>query len=228
MNNTGILTDLSAVEFVDLHNHSKYSRATSELMDLEHQAFYAKKKGLTVLGTSDFTHPRWLKELKDKLVSEGNGLYSFKGLRFVLTTEISNIYSVPNPKNGVRVKKIHHVLVAPSFEVVDQINELLSSKGRLDYDGRPIFGGYTSEEFAADPYLWIRMVVEWDHEIVRKQIEEVRKGCLPQSIEHRIVRKDGIIRWVDSTIVPAYDADGNLISYDGIIRDINNNSKTFV
>jgi len=145
-----ILSDLSSVEFVDLHNHSKYSRATSKLMDLEHQVFYAKKKGLTVLGTSDFTHPVWLKELKNKLVSEGNGFYAFKGLRFVLTTEISNIYSVPNPKNGIRVKKIHHVLVAPSFEVVDQINELLSKKGRLDYDGRPIFGGYTSEELVND------------------------------------------------------------------------------
>jgi diguanylate cyclase (GGDEF)-like protein/PAS domain S-box-containing protein len=80
--------------------------------------------------------------------------------------------------------------------------------------------GYTSQEFAADPYLWIRMVVGDDHDLVRKQAEDILSGHSPQPVEHRIVRKDGDVRWVESTVVPHCDMDGNLISYDGLIRDI--------
>jgi PAS domain S-box-containing protein len=80
--------------------------------------------------------------------------------------------------------------------------------------------GYTSREFAEDPYLWIRMVLEEDHDLVRKQAERVLAGQAPQTVEHRIVRKDGVARWVESIIVPYKDASGDLISYDGIVRDI--------
>jgi PAS domain S-box-containing protein len=80
--------------------------------------------------------------------------------------------------------------------------------------------GYTSEEFAADPYLWIKMVVEEDHDLVRQQARDVLEGLFPQSVEHRIIRKDGVVRWVESSLSPDYDLHGNLISYDGIVRDI--------
>jgi PAS domain S-box-containing protein len=85
--------------------------------------------------------------------------------------------------------------------------------------------GYTSREFAEDTYLWIRMVLEEDQDLVRKQAELVLSGQAPQSIEHRIVRKDGVVRWVESIIVPYKDASGALISYDGIVRDITERRK---
>ncbi len=80
--------------------------------------------------------------------------------------------------------------------------------------------GYTSEEFAADPYLWIKMVVEEDHDLVRQQAEDILAGLFPRSVEHRIIQKDGVMRWVESSLSPDYDLHGNLISYDGIVRDI--------
>ncbi len=131
--------------FADLHNHSKYSRATSKDMDLEHQTRYGKIKGLNILGSGDATHPLWVKELKTKLKDEGSGIYEYNGMNWVLSSEISNIYST---QDGV--KKIHHVLLFPNFEIVDQVNELLSKKGNLMADGRPIFGKYPSQELVQD------------------------------------------------------------------------------
>jgi len=109
-------------------------------MNIETLAKNAKIKGIDILGTGDFTHPLWLKEMKQKLVFE-NGIYDFDNTKFVLSGEISLMYS----KNG-KGRRVHHVLLAPDFLVVDQINEYLGKKGRLDYDGRPIFG-IDSEEF---------------------------------------------------------------------------------
>jgi PAS domain S-box-containing protein len=80
--------------------------------------------------------------------------------------------------------------------------------------------GYTAQEFSNDPDLWINMVLEKDRELVRQQATHILSGHFPQPIEHRITRKDGIIRWIDSIVVPHHDTEGNLISYSGIIRDI--------
>jgi len=85
--------------------------------------------------------------------------------------------------------------------------------------------GYSSPEFAEDPYLWIRMVPEEDHDLVRKQAGQALSGQTPQTIEHSIVRKDGVVRRVESIIVPFKDAGGVLISYDGIVRDITERRK---
>ena len=82
--------------------------------------------------------------------------------------------------------------------------------------------GYTTEEFSSDPFLWIRMVPEEDQDLVRAQASELLAGLEPRSIEHRIIRKDGQIRWVSNSLVPNYDAEGNLLSYDGLIRDVTN------
>ena len=82
--------------------------------------------------------------------------------------------------------------------------------------------GYTTEEFSSDPFLWIRMVPQEDQDLVRAQASELLAGHEPRSIEHRITRKDGQIRWVSNSLVPSYDVEGKLLSYDGLIRDITN------
>ena len=123
----------------DFHIHSKYSRATSPSMDLESLDKWAVIKGVKVLGTGDFTHPEWLKNLKEKLDPAEAGLFKLRNLvsqtRFILTAEISCIYS-----KGGKVRKIHIVVFAPSFEVVDKINAKLNQIGNLRADGRPILG----------------------------------------------------------------------------------------
>jgi PAS domain S-box-containing protein len=82
--------------------------------------------------------------------------------------------------------------------------------------------GYSAEEFNADPFLWIRMVPTEDQDIIRAQASEALSGHDPEPIEHRIIRKDGQIRWVSNSLVPASDGQGNLVSYDGLLRDITN------
>ncbi len=127
----------------DFHIHSKYSRATSKDMDLENLDKWAKIKGIKVLGTGDFTHPEWFENLKEKLEPAEPGLYRLKSqianskdeTRFILTSEISCIYSKRN-----RVRKIHIIVFAPSFEVVEKINAHLGWIGNLKADGRPILG----------------------------------------------------------------------------------------
>jgi len=123
----------------DFHIHSKYSRATSRDMNIESLEKWAKIKGISVLGTGDFTHPLWLKELKAKLEPAEEGLYKLSNqqnnVRFILTSEISCIYL----KHG-KVRKIHLIIFAPSFKVVERINTQLSWSGNLSSDGRPILG----------------------------------------------------------------------------------------
>ncbi len=141
----------------DFHIHSKYSRATSKDMDVDHLDKWARIKGIKVLGTGDFTHYLWLKELKEKLEPAERGLFRLKNsfqsglrgqnnilskfripedeIRFVLAAEISCIYSKYN-----KTRKIHLVILAPSFEIVGKINAHLGWIGNLKSDGRPILG----------------------------------------------------------------------------------------
>jgi uncharacterized protein (TIGR00375 family) len=122
----------------DLHIHGKYSRATSEQMSIPETARYAKIKGLTLVGTGDFTHPTWLKEIKDALLADSDsGLYKLVAgnspVRFILQTEVCTIFDYKGES-----KKVHHVVLAPSFETAVQINEQLAKFGSLTSDGRPI------------------------------------------------------------------------------------------
>ncbi len=120
----------------DLHIHSKYSRACSKDLDIFHMEKWAKIKGLNLLGTGDFTHPAWIKELKSSLTEteKDSGMFQTAScFKFVLQTEISLIYTQE------RGRKIHNVVLAPSFQAVDEITKALLKKGRIDYDGRPIF-----------------------------------------------------------------------------------------
>ncbi|MGE5279687.1 MAG: endonuclease Q family protein [Deltaproteobacteria bacterium] len=119
----------------DLHIHSKYSRATSKDMDIPHIAEYAKIKGIGLMGTGDFTHHLWLEELKSVLEPTDAGLFVHEGVHFVLSAEVSSIYS----KNG-RTYRIHNVILAPSFKAADAINRALGAVGNLASDGRPILG----------------------------------------------------------------------------------------
>src|SRR3989338_2610462 len=121
----------------DLHMHSKYSRATSKNLIFENIEKYAKIKVLSLVGTGDFTHPKWIQEIKTKLTEkDDSGIYQTKtGFPFLLQSEISLMYKW----NG-KGRKIHNVILAPNLKVVDQITEYLLTKGRVDYDGRPIFG----------------------------------------------------------------------------------------
>src|SRR6056297_2657678 len=122
----------------DLHLHSRFSRACSKELTIENLVKWAKIKGLDFLGTGDFTHPEWFKEIKDNLKDNGKGMYLEKesGFVFILTGEISLIYS----QDG-RGRKVHLNLLIPSLEIAEKIHSYLDKRGlRRDYDGRPIFG----------------------------------------------------------------------------------------
>jgi len=120
----------------DLHLHSKYSRATSSKMVPEFLAKAGREKGLSLLGTGDFTHPQYLQHLKGIMsFDEATGFYKLDGMLFVPTSEISFMYS-----QGGKARKVHLLFIAPDFETVDQFNSELDKWGRRDYDGRPIFG----------------------------------------------------------------------------------------
>ncbi len=129
--------------FGDFHLHSRYSRACSTDLSIKTLEKYAKIKGVHLLGTSDFAHPEWIKELKSELVEDGTGILKTRpninagsqgGFPFILSNELSLMYT-----DMGRGRKVHNVILAPSFEVVDQITDELKKRGRIDYDGRPIF-----------------------------------------------------------------------------------------
>ncbi|MFA5144241.1 MAG: endonuclease Q family protein [Candidatus Omnitrophota bacterium] len=118
----------------DFHIHSKYSRATAKDMDLAALAKWAKIKGISMLGTGDFTHPVWLSELRTKLQkTDAPGVYRYDGVDFILTVEVSNIYF----KAG-RTRKVHNIIFAPTLETAEEIGRALSEYGELSSDGRPI------------------------------------------------------------------------------------------
>ena len=138
--------------YADLHIHSRFSRACSRDCDLEHLAWWAGRKGLSIIGTGDFTHPAWREELGAKLVPDAPGLLRLRPdleravhetlppacrtpVRFLLSSEISTIY-----KRDDRTRKVHHLLYAPSLDAVDAITSALARVGNLAADGRPILG----------------------------------------------------------------------------------------
>ncbi|MBI2353134.1 DNA helicase UvrD [Candidatus Dependentiae bacterium] len=136
----------------DFHIHSKYSHATSKYMDLLSLALWGQLKGITVMGTGDFTHPLWQKELKEELQEAETGLFELKPSyqkkvqeqvyascqslqRFMLTAEISTIFK----RNG-RCYRIHSLVLAPGFNEMERISASLAKIGNIASDGRPILG----------------------------------------------------------------------------------------
>lgn len=144
------MTKENSLRFIaDLHIHSRYSRATSKDMSPESIWKWAQLKGITVIGTGDFTHPAWFKELNEKLQPAGNGLFRLKrefqgngildscrsDVFFMLSAEISCIYTKCN-----RTRKVHLIILVPDFSTAAKLNIVLSKIGNLNADGRPILG----------------------------------------------------------------------------------------
>lgn len=132
----------------DLHIHSRFSRATSRDCDAPHLDLWARRKGISLVGTGDFTHPAWRQELSEMLIPAEDGLYRLRGElllpcetqnaqdpRFVVTGEISTIY-----KRGGKTRKVHHVILLPSLEAAETLSHRLEAIGNLHSDGRPILG----------------------------------------------------------------------------------------
>jgi DNA helicase II / ATP-dependent DNA helicase PcrA len=144
----------------DLHIHSKYSRACSRDLDLDNLAWWARRKGITLLGTGDFTHPAWFSHLKDALEPAEPGLFRLTAdraravqqklpkslatqdqpVRFQLSVEISTIYKRAAPGGDDRTRKVHHLIYLPDFDAVERFNAALGRIGNLGSDGRPILG----------------------------------------------------------------------------------------
>jgi len=138
----------------DFHIHSKYSRATSKDCIPEELEFWARRKGIDVIGTGDFTHPKWREDLKEKLIPSDDGLYVLKdnyrkkednlpktdycknlNPKFIVSGEISSIYK----KNG-KVRKVHNLVILPNLDYAEIISKKLESLGNIHSDGRPILG----------------------------------------------------------------------------------------
>ena len=136
----------------DLHIHSHFSRATARNLSPENLSLWARKKGISVIGTGDFTHPGWFSELREKLEEDGNGLFSLRrdlaeaiekdipascrgNTKFMLSGEISCIY-----KRHGKTRKVHNLIFMPDFDSVDKLNKKLDRIGNIRSDGRPILG----------------------------------------------------------------------------------------
>lgn len=138
---------------VDLHVHSHYSRATSRNCTIDGLYYWGKMKGINVIGTGDFTHPEWFIEFRSKLEPIDGGLFKLKKeiaddidktlppsvhhnpIFFVPSVEIASIY-----KKLDKVRKLHQLIIMPSFEAVSRLNTKLERIGNLGSDGRPILG----------------------------------------------------------------------------------------
>ncbi|MBN2430268.1 MAG: UvrD-helicase domain-containing protein [Acidobacteria bacterium] len=141
------------MEFIaDLHIHSRFSRATARDLDLPGLHAAAQRKGITVLATGDFTHPEWFGEIESQLVPAEPGLFRLRDelaraaddavpaacrgpVRFMLATEISNIYK----KEG-RTRKNHNLVYVPDLDTARRLNTRLDDIGNIRSDGRPILG----------------------------------------------------------------------------------------
>ncbi|MBN1635892.1 MAG: hypothetical protein JW920_05230, partial [Deltaproteobacteria bacterium] len=182
----------------DFHVHSRYSRATSKNLTIFELASGALQKGLHIVGTGDFTHPAWLGELEENLVPAEPGLYRLKdgkfSSRFVLTSEISTIY-----KQDDKVRKVHHLLVAPDFESVHAIAKDLAAIGNIISDGRPILGinsrdlleivlGAHDEAFLIPAHIW----TPWFSALGSKSGFDSIEGCYLDLASHIFAVETGL------------------------------------
>ena len=144
----------------DLHIHSRFSRATSKRINIQEIARFAKIKGLNLVGTGDFTHPKWMRELQEDLVeAPGKGLLKSSKFAnsacFMITGEVSTIFMFRG-----ETKKIHHLILTPNFETAIQVNDRLAQYGDLSLDGRPTL------EMSASQLVEEVMSVSADNEVI--------------------------------------------------------------
>jgi PAS domain S-box-containing protein len=182
------------IPFIIVTGHGD-ERIAVEMMKMGARDYIIKDSGLMDV------IPHVLKRVIDELINEGKLAEAERSLQ----------------KSEERYRRITSAITDYIYTVRIESGRPVATK-----HGEACFAvtGYTTEEFAGDDYLWIRIVVEEDHEIIRRQVDHVLAGLSPPPVEHRIIRKDGVMRWVESTVVPSFDPKGNLVSYDGIIRDI--------
>jgi len=119
----------------DFHVHSKYARASSPNMDLEHISGAMETKGIGLMATGDFLHPKWFEEIKNKTTEE-NGILDFKGKKFILSTEVCLVFE--NPENPLKSAKIHVLILTNSLRSAEMMHDVVSKRGSLDTDGRPL------------------------------------------------------------------------------------------
>lgn len=128
-------------QIVDLHIHSRYSRACAKNLSLLEIGKTSEKKGIDIIATGDFTYPDWLKEIKNDLeeIDKNIGLYKLKKgeikTKFILSSEVSLIY-----KENDKVRRVHLVVLAPNIKAVEELNNYLDQKYNIRSDGRPILG----------------------------------------------------------------------------------------
>jgi uncharacterized protein (TIGR00375 family) len=165
------------IAYIDMHLHSRFSRACSKNITVETLEKAAIQKGLNIIGVSDFTHPIWFKEVKSNLkeINE-TGLYQYKSERvnFLFTTEVSLIYN----QNG-ETRKIHHLILAPNIEIAEQITSWLKTKGRVDYDGRPIFGFSSPELIENMMSISKDIMIIPAHCLLPNEPVQTNKGMMP-------------------------------------------------
>src|SRR3989338_5096524 len=241
----------------DLHIHSYLSRACSPKLKPGSLNRWCQLKGITVLATGDFTHPRWFQELQEKLIPAESGLFQLKPdlaavidkdipescrapVRFLLGVEISSIY-----KKNDRVRKVHNLVFAPSFEIAGKINASLEKIGNIRSDGRPILGldskklltillGISDQAYLIPAHAWTPHFAVFGSESGFDSLEECFDELTPNifAIETGL-SSDPLMNWRISnldkiTLISNSDAhspeklarEGNLLdtqlSYDGI------------
>ncbi len=140
----------------DLHIHSRFSRACSSNITFENLVKWAKIKGLNLLGTGDFTHPAWFEEIKK--LREEKGFYYYQDFPFIISGEVSLMYTQD------KGRRIHLVILVPNIKIAEKINSYLDTKGRRDYDGRPIF------KIPGDEFVREMMKISTEIEIIPAHI----------------------------------------------------------
>jgi len=144
----------------DIHVHSKYARATSPRCDIPGLSEGAKIKGINLIATGDFTHPSYFNEIRRDLKDGGTGLFAYNGVHFILSTELAVTFEL-----GGRNRRMHHVILAPSLEVVSQMNDRLAKYGNLREDGRPMLSiscaALAEELFSISPDIMIIPAHVW-------------------------------------------------------------------
>jgi uncharacterized protein (TIGR00375 family) len=195
----------------DLHIHSRFSRACSKDCDIEHLSASALRKGVSVIGTGDFTHPAWAAELRQTLVPAEPGLFAIQPdlekrvrrdtpascagtVRFMLSVEISTIY-----RRAERTRKVHHLLYAPSFDAADRITAALAKIGNLASDGRPILGLDSRDlldiTLSADPGCFLvpaHIWTPWFAVLGSKSGFDAIKDCYADLAEHIFAVETGL------------------------------------
>jgi len=201
----------------DLHIHSKYARATSKNLSFENLETYAKVKGLGLLGTGDFQHPLHRKEIDAKLKEDDKGiLRTESGFPFIWQTEISFMYT-----QGGKGRAVHLVILCPNGKTADKITKYLLSKGRIDYDGRPIFG-ISAKDFVKDmkdiddkiEIIPAHCMTSWFGVFGSKKGFNSLKECFEEQVKHIYSVESGMS--ADPQMLWRFKEDVNVVSFSDL------------